>query len=55
MCMIRFKDDSAFKGADHCKRLEKSIFSFSHFLKDVRFKNALLTEPRGALTAFSSE
>ena len=29
------------KGADHCQKSEKSILSFSHFLKDVRIKNAL--------------
>ena len=29
------------KGGDHCKKSVKSIFSFLHFLKNVRFKNAL--------------
>ena len=39
--VVIFKDVSLIKGADHYKKSKKSIFSFSHFLKNVRFKNAL--------------
>ena len=31
----------SFKGGDHCRKSEKSIFSFLHFLEDVHVKNAV--------------